>query len=91
MAKKKLETSGILEKREMIVPDTKLSISRQCELTSLNRSTLYYRSKPMSEENIALMKRIDEIYTDNPDFGSRQIRNALRREGEKKTEKESSA
>lgn len=83
MAKKKLENCGVLEKREMIAPDNKLSISRQCELTSLNRSTLYYRIKPMSEENIAFMRLIDEIYTDNPDFGSRQIRNVLRRQGKR--------
>jgi putative transposase len=81
MAKKKLETCGVVEKRKMIEPAEKLSISRQCELVSLNRSTLYYQNKPVSEENIALMKKIDEIYTDSPDYGSRQIRNTLRREG----------
>lgn len=83
MVKKKLETCGVLEKREMISPDEKLSISRQCKLVSLNRSSLYYKSMPVKGENIELMKRIDELYTDNPDFGSRQIRNSLRREGRK--------
>ena len=43
----------------MIAPDGKLSISRQCKLVSLNRSSLYYKSMPLNGENIELMKRID--------------------------------
>ena len=65
----------------MIAPDKNVSISRQCNMVSLGRSSYYYKSKPISQENIRLMNRIDEIFTDNPDFGSRQLRNALRREG----------
>jgi putative transposase len=65
----------------MIAPDPQMSLSRQCQLVNLSRSSFYYRPKPPSEKDLSLMARIDEIYTDNPDFGSRQLRNVLDREG----------
>jgi len=77
----KLEKVGVMEKREMITPDPHLTISKQCELLSLARSTNYYKPRPISERDVAIMNRIDEIFTDNPDFGSRQLRNTLRRQG----------
>lgn len=64
----------------MITPCKEISVSQQCKLIKLSRSSLYYQNRPMKEADLQLMKRIDEIFTDNPDFGSRQIRNALRRE-----------
>jgi len=59
----------------------KLSIARQCELISLPRSS-YYREeiKGESEENLKLMRRIDEIYTRYPFFGSRKIKAMINRE-----------
>ncbi|UOF91021.1 IS3 family transposase [Fodinisporobacter ferrooxydans] len=59
----------------------KLSISRQAELLSLNRSSLYYNPVSVSDEEIRLRRRIDEIYTDRPVSGSRYITAILRREG----------
>lgn len=64
----------------MIAPCERISLSRQCDLIGLSRSSLYYRNKPMADADLRLMNRIDEIFTNNPDFGSRQIRNTLRRE-----------
>jgi len=60
-----------------------LSIARQCELIQLSRAS-YYRatdSGPIVEspENLELMRLIDEEYTRHPFFGSRQLRNYLRR------------
>lgn len=67
----------------MISPNQEISISRQCDLLKLNRSSYYYKERPIPESDLELMNKIDHIFTDNPDFGSRQIRNALRRDGEK--------
>lgn len=67
----------------MIAPDEQLSLSTQCNLLGLSRSTLYYRKRPVSSYTLTLMNRIDEIYTQSPDMGSRQIRNVLKREGHK--------
>jgi putative transposase len=67
----------------MIGVNEKLSITRQCQLLDLSRSGFYYQPEAVSDLNDRMMKLIDEIYTDNPDFGSRQIRNALKRNGHK--------
>ena len=61
----------------MIALKKNLAISRQCSLLGLNLSSYYYINRPMSKKNLYLMKRIDEIFTENPDFGSRQIRNRM--------------
>ncbi len=37
-----------------------LSLSRQCELLSIGRSSLYYRPKGESAENLTLTRRIDK-------------------------------
>ena len=66
----------------MIEPnERKVSMKRQCVLLGLARSTAYYRPKEGPDKDAALRNRIDEIYTKRPFFGSRQIRNVLRREG----------
>jgi len=77
---------SVAEKRNCIEPEhPELSVSRQCELIGLPRSS-YYRqgSEPTeSEENLTLMRLIDEEYTRHPFYGSRQMRNVLRRLGYK--------
>ncbi len=61
-------------KRGLIDWDHKrLSIRRQCELLGLNRSTLYYRGVGESEENLKLMRLIDEQYLRKPFYGSRKM------------------
>jgi putative transposase len=47
----------------------------------LNRSSLYYRPRPPSAEEVALKHRIDELYTAHPYYGGRRIAAQLRREG----------
>jgi len=54
-----------------------LSIRRQCELLGLDRSTYYYQPSGESAENLALMRRIDEIYVQYPFYGCRRIGNEL--------------
>jgi putative transposase len=62
------------ERRQWINPQhPRLSIQRQCELLSLPRSTYYYTPQGESGENLALMRRIDELYLKRPFFGSRKI------------------
>ena len=40
----------------------RLSVSRQCQLVGLSRSTWYYRAVGESAETLALMQRIDGLY-----------------------------
>jgi len=51
----------------------RISIKRQCELLGLNRSTLYYRERPESEEDALLMRLLDEQYTLAPFYGYRRM------------------
>ena len=75
---------SVMEKCRCIDPaHPQLSVTRQCELIGLPRSS-YYRqslSATESEESLALMRLIDEEYTRHPFYGSRQMRNYLRRLG----------
>jgi len=57
------------------------SVRRQCELLELTRSGLYYEPVAVSAEEVALMRRIDELYTARPFLGSRRIADALAKEG----------
>lgn len=53
----------------------------QCLLLGLTRSSYYREPQRESEENQKLMRRIDELHTGEPTWGSRTIRNRLRCEG----------
>jgi putative transposase len=59
-------------KRPLINPsDSHLSIRRQCELLGLNRSSYYLSPAVESEENLRLMRLIDEQFLKTPFYGSR--------------------
>lgn len=77
---------SITEKQSCIDPGHEsLSTMRQCELIELPRSS-YYRPSFLSresEKNLALMRLIDEEYTKHPFYGTRKMRDYLRRQGYK--------
>jgi putative transposase len=57
-----------------------LSVSRQCALIDLPRSSYYREPAAESDENLVLMQMIDEEYMRHPFYGSRQMRNWLNRQ-----------
>ena len=57
------------------------SLSRQCRLLGISRSAAYYQPRAVSGETLALMRRIDETYLEQPFYGSRQMSRHLRPEG----------
>ena len=70
------------ERKAMIGRDQpKLSLSRQCEILAISRSSFYYTAKGESPATLALMRRIDELYLKYPFYGSRQMVRQLRRDG----------
>ena len=70
------------ERRTMVIRAHRaLSLSRQCRLLSIGRSSLYYTPKGESPETLALMRRIDELFLKYPFYGARQMVRHLRREG----------
>ena len=58
-----------------------LSLSRQCELLGVSRSSIYYKSQEESTLNLELMRLIDEQYTKTPFYGSRRMTEWLKRGG----------
>jgi putative transposase len=61
--------------------DPALSIVAQCRLLKVARSTLYDRPAPVSVDDLAVMRRMDELHLAYPFYGSRRMAAALRREG----------
>ena len=60
-------------RRWIDVGETGLSVARQCELLGLPRSTYYYVAAVASEEDLQLMRAIDEQYLKTPFYGSRRM------------------
>ena len=65
----------------MIEPDHRLPVVRQAQLLELSRSSVYYLPRPTSSEDLALMRRIDELHLEHPFAGSRMMRDLLKGEG----------
>jgi putative transposase len=61
--------------------DPALPVAGQCRLLKVARSTLYYRSVPVTADDLAVMRRMDELHLAWPFQGSRRMAAVLRREG----------
>ena len=69
-------------KRALIDPaHERLSVARQCELLGLARSSWYYQPRPVSAENLSLLRLLDEQYTRCPFYGVRRMTAWLRTQG----------
>jgi putative transposase len=80
-SKKKLPAT-IADRRAWIDPsDARMSIGEQCALLGLSRSTYYHAGVGESDENLALMRMIDEQYLETPFYGSRRMTQWLLRQG----------
>ena len=81
-SKKSLSCSEAHELRKLVDHDhPELSVSRQCVLLGLARSTRYYRPVPVRESTLRIMARIDALYLEDPCSGSRRMVAYLAREG----------
>ena len=65
----------------MIDREHKLSVTAQCRLLQVARSSAYYGNEPTSQADLALMRRIDELHLEYPFAGSRMLRDMLRQDG----------
>src|SRR5947209_220232 len=68
-SKKKLSESVEARRSQVDWSEENLSVRQQCELLGLNRSTVYYTPAEETEENLCLMRRIDEQYLKTPFYG----------------------
>jgi putative transposase len=65
----------------MIDPENQLSIQKQSRLLKISRSSVYYKPQPFSEDELKLMRTIDELHLEHPFAGNRMLRDFLRRDG----------
>ena len=65
-----VDPSGSMRGRK---DNIKLSLTRQCKLLKISRSSIYYTPVGVNAETLALMHEIDRVFTKYPFFGSRQI------------------
>ena len=65
----------------MIDPEHDLSIQKQAEVLEISRSTVYYLPRPVSAEDLWLMRRIDELHLNYPFAGNRMLRDLLWQRG----------
>ena len=62
------------ERKDMIEPDSSvLSISTQCEMLSVSKSSFYYVPVGESDENLAIMRKLDEQYFSTPFYGALRL------------------
>jgi putative transposase len=71
-----------VRRKQLVEPGHgQLSIARQCQLLSIQRSAYYYQPVGENSQNLELMRLIDEQYLETPWYGARQMTRHLRREG----------
>jgi len=78
--KQRTRQSGIVERKAMIDSNHKLSVTYQAKLLKVSCGSVYYLPKPVSQSDLALMRRIDELHLKHPFMGARMLRDQLARE-----------
>src|SRR3954466_2357663 len=72
---------GFAERKAMIDRSHDLPITRQAKVLNVSRGSVYYRPRPASAADLALMRRMDELHLEFPFAGSRMLRDLLIAEG----------
>lgn len=82
-AVKKLKSLDLSDKKDLVESKltTNISMTRQANLIELSRSALYYKPVGFSNIDLQTLNQIDEIYTDNPEYGYRMIHQQLIEDG----------
>ena len=72
---------SVAARRALIEKIERPSIREQCELLDISRASYYYEPCPETEQNLALMRRLDELHLQHPVYGSRRLTVLLARAG----------
>ncbi|TET53032.1 MAG: IS3 family transposase [Anaerolineales bacterium] len=75
------QQSRAAERKAMIDRAHDLPITRQAEALNISRSSVYYLPRPVSEADLAIMRRLDRLHLEFPFAGSRMLRGLLVAEG----------
>ena len=81
MAKKKALDLPVSVRRNWVQQNADYSIRRQCCLAGISRSSALYEPVPVSQENLSVMRLIDEQYMRRPEYGSPRMTDWLRDNG----------
>lgn len=73
-----MEGRDMSELKELVSAQDQLSIRHQCDLLGINRSSIYYRPQGESDENLQVMRLMDEYHLDHPTYGVLQMQDYLR-------------
>jgi putative transposase len=65
----------------MIDREHELSITCQAKLLGISRGSTYYLPQPVSDADLALMRRLYELHLERPFMRARMLRRQLQREG----------
>jgi putative transposase len=65
----------------MISPEHKLAIVKQAKALEISRSSVYYTPPPLSDAELWVMRKLDELHLEFPFAGSRMLRDLLSLEG----------
>ncbi|MDE2604359.1 MAG: IS3 family transposase [Burkholderiales bacterium] len=65
----------------MIDRHDQVSVTRQAQLLGISRGSVYYLPRPLSQADLALMRRLDELHLEHPFMGARMLRDQLHRLG----------
>lgn len=69
-------------RKELVEPEhSGLSITKQCDLLQISRSSWYYEATGENELNLELMRLLDAQFLETPYYGARQMARCLRRKG----------
>ncbi|WP_425195007.1 IS3 family transposase [Paraburkholderia kururiensis] len=78
--KRSAQQGGVAERKAMIDRAHALPIAQQARLVGIARSSVYYQPQAVSETELKLMRRIDELHLEFPFAGARMLARLLRRE-----------
>ena len=67
----------------MIDREHALALTKQAEALNISRGSIYYLPEPVSAEDLALMRRMDELHLEFPFAGSRMLQGLLAADGSK--------
>ena len=73
---------SVPDRRALVDSGGAPSIRKQCELLGLARSGVYRKPRPANDDDLALMRRLDELFTAWPFLGSRRMAAMLRAQGQ---------
>jgi putative transposase len=65
----------------MIDPSHDLSVRQQVKLVNISRGSLYYKARAVSDEDLTIMRVLDELHLNYPFMGSRMLRDSLIQQG----------